>query len=59
MDVRTLQHRVDEAPLSRDTATLNELVADDCRIIGPKGFIITKEDVARITRGVTSLAVGA
>ena len=40
--VRTLQDRVNAALLASDWQTLNELIAPDARIIGPKGFIIDR-----------------
>jgi ketosteroid isomerase-like protein len=42
MDIRDLQSQVDSALLARDSGTLQRLVADDCRIIGPRGFQIDK-----------------
>ncbi len=41
--VRTLQDRVNVALLESDWETLNELIAPDARIIGPKGFVISRD----------------
>jgi hypothetical protein len=42
--VRTLQDRVNAALLGSDWQTLDELVSPNARIIGPKGFIITRDE---------------
>src|SRR6266536_6114637 len=42
--VHTLQDRVNTALLDSDWGTLNELIAPDARIIGPKGFIINRDE---------------
>lgn len=42
--IRTLQDRVNEAMLGSDWGTLNELIAPDARIIGPRGFIISRDE---------------
>jgi hypothetical protein len=42
--IRTLQDRVNAALLASDWATLNDLVAPDARIIGPKGFTISRDE---------------
>jgi len=36
-------HRLAEALLASDEPTLRRLVADDCQIIGPKGFQLSKD----------------
>jgi hypothetical protein len=36
------QHRFDEAELHADRDALEELIADDFRSIGPKGFVMDK-----------------
>ncbi len=41
--VDTLQDQVNAALLGGDWETLNNLVAPDARIIGPKGFIIDRD----------------
>src|SRR6266536_2191103 len=41
--VRTLQDRVNAALLGSDWQTLNDLIATDARIIGPRGFIIDRD----------------
>ncbi len=41
--VHTLQDQVNAALLGGDWETLNNLVAPDARIIGPKGFIIDRD----------------
>jgi uncharacterized protein (TIGR02246 family) len=41
--IRTLQDRVNAALLKSDWQTLNDLVAPDARIVGPKGFIIGRD----------------
>jgi hypothetical protein len=38
------QQRLNEALVDGDAATLTELVSPDCRIIGPKGFIVAKDE---------------
>jgi len=42
--VRSLQDRVNAALLGSDWETLDELVSPYARIIGPKGFIITRDE---------------
>jgi Domain of unknown function (DUF4440) len=42
--IRTLQDRVNQALLASDWATLNDLVAPNARIIGPKGFMISRDE---------------
>ncbi len=41
--VRILQDRVNTALLGSDWRTLNELIAPDARITGPRGFIIDRD----------------
>lgn len=41
--IRALQDRVNTALLGSDWQTLNELIAPDALIIGPKGFIISRD----------------
>jgi hypothetical protein len=41
--VRSLQDRVNAALLASDWETLNDLVAPDARMIGPKGFMIDRD----------------
>lgn len=43
-DVIAVQYRFDEAELNADRATLEELIADDFRSIGPKGFVMDKRE---------------
>ncbi len=38
------QERLNRALVDGDSAVLTELVAATCRIIGPKGFIVDKDD---------------
>jgi hypothetical protein len=38
------QERLNRALVDGDPEALEELVAPDCRIIGPKGFIIAKDE---------------
>jgi ketosteroid isomerase-like protein len=42
--IRELQRRLDQALLAGDAGVLDELVSDDCRIIGPKGYFIPKAE---------------
>ena len=39
-----LQHEFDQAERDADTKRLEELIADDFLSIGPKGFILNKEE---------------
>jgi hypothetical protein len=41
--IRDLQHEFDRAELHADAAALRELIADDFASIGPKGFVMDKE----------------
>jgi hypothetical protein len=44
-DTPALPHRdLFDALLGRDGEALDRIVADDCQIIGPKGFLISKQD---------------
>jgi hypothetical protein len=38
------QQRLNQALVDGDFAALHELVVDDCRIVGPKGFIVAKDE---------------
>lgn len=42
--IRRLQEEFDRAELHADTERLRELIADDFLAIGPKGFILNKEE---------------
>ncbi len=42
--IRRLQSEFDQAELHADTERLQQLIADDFRSIGPKGFILNKEE---------------
>lgn len=42
-EVIAVQNRFDEAELHADRATLHELIAEDFRSIGPKGFVLDKQ----------------
>ena len=42
--VTDCQRRLNDALADGDAARLEELVAPDCRIIGPKGFLIAKDE---------------
>lgn len=42
--VRSLQDRINAAMLGADWETLNELVSADARIVGPRGYIITRDE---------------
>jgi ketosteroid isomerase-like protein len=42
-DVRAAQERFDRAELAADPDTLRELIADDFLSIGPKGFVLDRE----------------
>jgi hypothetical protein len=42
-DVRAVQDRFDRAELTADRDALRELIADDFRSIGPRGFVMDKE----------------
>jgi ketosteroid isomerase-like protein len=41
-DVREIQERFDRAELTADRETLRELIADDFLSIGPRGFVLDK-----------------
>jgi hypothetical protein len=38
------QKRLNQALVAGDSAALKELVVEDCRIIGPKGFLVAKDE---------------
>jgi hypothetical protein len=42
-DVREIQDRFDRAELTADRETLRELLADDFLSIGPRGFVMDKD----------------
>lgn len=42
--IRQLQDEFDGAELTADLATLRGLIADDFLSIGPKGFVLTKQE---------------
>lgn len=42
-EVIAMQNRFDDAELRADRAVLDELIADDFRSIGPKGFVLDKQ----------------
>jgi|tagenome__1003787_1003787.scaffolds.fasta_scaffold18516117_2 hypothetical protein len=42
-EIRELQERFDRAELEGDAGTLGELLADDFASIGPKGFLMDKQ----------------
>lgn len=42
--IEAAQQRLNHALVTADPATLAELVAPHCRIIGPKGFLVTKDE---------------
>jgi ketosteroid isomerase-like protein len=42
-DVREVQERFDQAELTGDRDTLGDLIVDDFQSIGPRGFVLTKE----------------
>ncbi len=43
-DVLVIQDRFDRAELSGDRGTLRDLIADDVRSIGPRGFVPDKNE---------------
>src|SRR5438552_13711938 len=43
-EIRRLQVEFDQAELHADTDKLRELIADDFLSIGPKGFVLDKEE---------------
>jgi Domain of unknown function (DUF4440) len=49
--VRSLQDRVNAALLESDWETLNDLVAPEARIIGPKGFMIDRDEWIGVHQG--------
>jgi len=49
--IRTLQERVNTALLESDWETLNDLVTPDARIIGPRGFIISRDEWIGVHQG--------
>jgi hypothetical protein len=42
--IRALQNEFDTAELNADTETLQRLIADDFLSIGPKGFVLDKQE---------------
>jgi hypothetical protein len=42
--IRKLQDEFDRAELTADAETLRRLIADDFRSIGPKGFVLDKDE---------------
>ncbi|WP_163510611.1 nuclear transport factor 2 family protein [Fodinicola acaciae] len=42
--IELVQIRLNQALVDGDSAALRELVADDCRIIGPKGFMVATDE---------------
>src|SRR4051794_34038643 len=42
--IERAQERLNSALVTKDSAALTELVAPHCRIIGPKGFIVAKDE---------------
>jgi hypothetical protein len=42
-DVRSIQDRFDQAELTGDRDTLRELIADGFQSIGPRGFVLDKD----------------
>lgn len=42
--IHALQDRVNAALLGSDWQTLNELIAPEARIIGPKGYMIDRDE---------------
>jgi hypothetical protein len=42
--IEAAQQRLNHALVAGESATLSELVAPHCRIIGPKGFIVAKDE---------------
>ncbi len=43
----SVHNELSRALLAADEVTLRRLVADDCQVIGPKGFHISKEEWIR------------
>lgn len=43
-NIQNLQHAFDQAELEGDRATLHHLLADDFVSIGPKGYLLNKEE---------------
>ncbi len=49
--IAALQRRVNEALVVADAETLQALVAEDCQIVGPKGYMISRDQWARVREG--------
>jgi hypothetical protein len=49
--IADLQRRVNEALVAGDAATLERLVAPDCQIVGPKGFMIGRDQWIKVRQG--------
>jgi hypothetical protein len=46
--ITDLQRQVNEALLAADDGTLERLVDPDCQIVGPKGFMISRDQWIRV-----------
>ena len=49
--IADLQRQVNDALVSADKETLERLVAPDCQIVGPKGYMISREQWIKVRRG--------